>query len=450
MPRSAQSAPTYDMLREMVMAAGVVGMGGGGFPTHLKLRPRLRSVIINGAECEPLLAADYQLIRHRAEEMLTGAVAVARAGGAAEVVIALKRKNHALAEPLQDRQRDIPLRVVLMEDVYPSGDEFFVVRDATGHILPQGAIPVEAGFFVSNAATFAAIADAIAGRPLTRRFVTICGAVAHPLTVEVPLGASFESLLPLAGGPTADPWRIIEGGVMMGQLAEPASPVTKTTSGIVVLPAGHPAVLERTRPLHYSLKIAESICCQCVKCTELCSRFLLGHEIEPHKIMRLVGPARDYRQLDSSTLFNCSGCGLCSLIACPFDLSPRRLILEARKGLSRVKAPPPPPRERIEPGLFSVSSRRLIQHLQLDAYEQPKRLERLDAFPGRLRLPLKQHAGRPAEPAVSPGEAVQAGQLIARLPADGFGANLHAPLSGKILSVGAAIEIETATAESRI
>jgi len=446
MSRSAQSTPAHDLLRDKVLAAGVVGMGGGGFPTHLKLRPELKSVIINGAECEPLLAADYQLIRNRGEAMLAGAAAVARAGGAAEIVLALKRKNRHLADPFRDRPPEFPFRTVLMEDVYPSGDEFFVVRDAAGHTLPQGSIPVAAGYFVSNAATFAAIADALEGRPLGRRFVTVCGAVARPLTVETPIGVPFETLIELAGGPTAEPWRILEGGVMMGQLAEPDTPVTKTTSGIVVLPAGHPAVLERTRPLHHSVKIAESICCQCVKCTELCSRYQLGHDIEPHKVMRLVGSSRDYSQLGSQTLFHCSGCGLCSLVACPFDLSPRRLILEARKQVSRIKGPPPAVRTRVEPDLFSVSSHRLVQHLLLDSYEHSKRLDPFTVLPARLRLPLKQHAGRPAEPVVAPGQRVRAGQLIARLPADGFGANLHAPLDGRVTAVGAAIDLDTAAA----
>ena len=190
MPRQNRNRLDFPALVEKVRAAGVVGMGGAGFPTHLKLRPRLDCVIINGAECEPLLACDQHLLRRHAPLVLDGAARVAAAAGAGEVVLAIKRKNRELAEPFDALPSPVPFRAVLMDDVYPSGDEFFVVRDACGKILPPGAIPVDHGIFVGNAATFKAVSDACAGVPLTHRLVSVCGAVHRPVTLEAPVGVA--------------------------------------------------------------------------------------------------------------------------------------------------------------------------------------------------------------------------------------------------------------------
>ncbi len=449
MPPPKRIPPAYSTLVDAVRAAGVVGMGGAGFPTHLKLRPRLETVIINGAECEPLLACDRHLLQRHAPLVLDGAARVAAATGAGEVVLAVKKKNRELAETFASLTSSIPLRTVLMDDVYPSGDEFFVVRDACGKALPPGAIPVDHGILVGNAATFKAVSDACAGVPLTRRFVSVCGAVHRPVTLEVPVGAAFHELIAAAGGLSVPEAALLEGGVLMGELAVPDGVVKKTTAAVVALPPDHPAVLERTRPLSYSVKLAEHSCCQCVKCTELCSRNLLGHEIEPHKAMRLVGSARDYRELSMPSLWQCSGCGLCSLVACPFDLGVRRLILEARKGLPRSAPPSEVPRERPDAGLFLVPTRRLIRRLRLDTYDRPQPFGGPLPAPALLRIPCKQHVGAPAVPVVAEGQAVRAGDLLAAAPDGAVGAHVHAPAAGRVASVGAEIVIETGESVSR-
>jgi Na+-translocating ferredoxin:NAD+ oxidoreductase RnfC subunit len=441
MPRRKRSAPDYSTLVEQVRAAGVVGMGGAGFPTHLKLRPRLDTVVINGAECEPLLACDQHLLRRHPALILEGAARVAETAGAGEIVLAVKKKNADLAAAFESLPSPAPLRIVRMDDVYPSGDEFFVIRAACGRVLPSGAIPVDHGIFVGNAATFKAVSDAGAGIPLTHRFVTVCGAVNRPVTVEAPIGAPFGALLAAAGGPAVGGARFLEGGVLMGELTTPQSVVRKTTSAVVVLPGDHPAILERSRPLGFSVKLAEHICCQCVKCTELCSRNLLGHAIEPHKAMRLIGSARDYRELSLPSLWQCSGCGLCSLVACPFDLGVRRLILEARKGLPRPAPQAEIPRQRAEAEMFMVPTQRLIRHLRLGSYNGPNVFAGSLPLPERLWIPCKQHAGMPARPVVEPGQDVRAGELIARAPDDALGAHVHSPAAGRVISIGDEIEI---------
>lgn len=439
--------PTYDELCRRVADAGVVGMGGGGFPTHLKFRPQLDAVLVNGAECEPLLECDYFTLKLHGEAVIRGARAVASACGATDVVLAVKRKNAALAEALAPAGG---FRAVLLDDVYPSGDELFVIRAALGRTLPQGVIPSFERIYVGNAATLKAVDDALKGVPLTRRLVTVCGAVRKPGTFDVPLGARFGNLVAACGGVRVEGARLVEGGVMMGALAAEDDVVRKTTSGIVALPPDHPAVLERLRPLAYSARVAEHACCQCARCSELCSRRFLGHDLAPHRLMRLVGARRDYRELNSPTLFNCSGCGLCSLIACPFDLTPRRLILEARRAVSRPRGavPPevaPPP----EGSCVAVPTKKLVAKLQLNAYLAPHRFAGVFPLPATLRVPLLQNAGKSSTAAVKPGERVEAGQLIGTPAEGGPSAAVHAPAAGTVETVDEAVTIQTEFGEGR-
>ena len=427
---------SFKSLVDSIASAGVVGMGGAGFPTHLKLRPELDSIIVNGAECEPLIACDVHLLKQRMAEVLSGAERVALATGAGELVLAIKEKNRPLGRMALDLSLNVKLRVVYMTDVYPSGDEFFVVRDAAARVLPARTFPVSAGLLVSNVATFKAIDDAGQGRPLTHRLVSVCGAVKEPVTVEAPIGTSFRSLIRAAGGATISNYRLLAGGVMMGSLAQESDSVTKTSAAIIVLPEDNPAVLERLRPLSYSIRAAEHTCCQCLKCTELCSRYILGHNIEPHKLMRLIGSGGNYRGLSNEMMFNCTGCGLCSLIACPFDLSPRRLIVEGRQHCKRPEKPESGPGTPPDHGkLFEISTSRLVRHLRLEQYNvENKWGGRLEAREP-LRILLRQHLGGPAVPIVRSGDLVVAGQMLAGAAENTMSVPIHAPCRGTVSAV---------------
>ena len=426
---------TFERLKDLVAAAGIVGMGGGGFPTHWKLRPDLAHVVVNGAECEPLLDCDYFTLQHHFDEVLEGAGAVAAACGRPAIHVAVKRKNASLllAPEPGGRRRFFP---VLLEDAYPSGDELFVIRAALGQVLPAGVIPAQRGIMVGNVSTFRAIARALRGEPLTRRYVSVAGAVARPGTFDVPVGVRFGDLVEACGGTTEPDCRLIEGGVLMGALASADDVVRKTTSAVIALPEGHPAVLERVRPLARSVRLAESACCQCALCSEACSRRLLGHDIAPHRIMRLVGSARDYSSYRTAPLFNCSGCGLCSLVACPFGISPRRLILEARKNLARPPASaggePAAPFEGVCHGVPTAS---VYRRLGLRRYQTAHRFAGEIPRPPSLTVPLRQHAGKIAIAVVSAGEKVEAGQLLGRPAPDGPSAAVHAPAGGLVAAV---------------
>lgn len=444
MPKISPLALPFAELQQRVQNAGVAGMGGGGFPAHLKLRPALDLIIINAAECEPLLHCDYFLLSRHTGEVLEGAAAVAATTGAKEIILAIKRKHRELIRTFEAFSLPCPFRITRLADEYPSGDEFFVIRQAAGQTLPAGTIPAGRGIFVSNPATFRAIRQSLDHIPSTRRYVSIAGAVARPVTTETPVGIPFYHLLALAGGLLDPRNRLLAGGVMMGTLVDEQDAVTKLTSAIIALPPGHPAIREKLQPPARQGLLASSACCQCQRCTDLCSRHQLGHSIEPHRIMRSLGGLPVPRSRLST---GCSGCGICSLYACPFDLFPRQIIRQI-KSASRLPSSGglPPATAGRRPGMAAgIPTRRLIQHLGLDAYDLPPLFRELPPFRGRLRISRRQHAGSPAEPVVQAGTTVQAGQLIGIPPAGATGAYLHSPAAGRLIATSPDFIIETVT-----
>ena len=184
-------------------------------------------------------------------------------------------------------QAQAALDVFELGDFYPAGDEQVVVYEVMGRVVPEGGIPLMVGAVVSNVESLANIAAAVEGRPVTERWLTVCGEVARPMVTRVPIGVSLAEVIEAAGGTTLSDYQVVVGGPMMGAVAaDLAAPVTKTTSGIIVLPVGHNVVSGKVRDLDQVTKIARVACCQCSRCTDLCPRRLLGHGLEPHKIMR--------------------------------------------------------------------------------------------------------------------------------------------------------------------
>ena len=233
-----------------VQSAGVVGAGGAGFPTHVKLNAKADTVIINGAECEPLLRVDQQLMDRQAEKLLTALDLIVDQVGAERGVVALKEHYHAAAESLK---RELPrhprLSVHLLGAFYPAGDEQVIVYEVTGRIVPEGGIPLNVGVVVTNVETALNVLDASEGRPVVEKYVTLTGAVRAPKTVKVPLGITVAEALALAGGPTVSDYKVVNGGPMMGKIVSLGSAVTKTTKGLIVVPAGHPRSEEHTSEL---------------------------------------------------------------------------------------------------------------------------------------------------------------------------------------------------------
>ncbi len=438
-------------LVEQVRQAGVVGAGGGGFPTHVKLGAGVEFVIANGAECEPLMHKDAELMASHAAQVVEGMEAVMAACGAARGIIGIKAKH---AEAVEAFERVLPGRLVelhLLEDFYPTGDEFVLVHETIGRLIPPGGLPHPVGAVVQNVETLYNIAAAQQGVPVTRKYLTVAGAVRQPFSGAVPVGVSFRELIALAGGTPAGEVALLVGGAMMGRLTRNLDEcVEKTTGGLIVLPADHSLVLRKERPETSMHRIGKSACDQCSYCTELCPRYLLGYHVEPHKVMRSLGFSLSGEDFWNQMGLLCCECSLCTLYACPEDLYPREACQQSKrqirlKGLldqarAAVTADPPKPHPLHESRRIPL--RQLIQRLGLASYDAPAPMRQVQMSPGRVHLALKQHAGGPAQPVVQVGAQVRAGQLVAQMPEGQLGAAIHASIGGRVRAVAPFIEIE--------
>jgi Na+-translocating ferredoxin:NAD+ oxidoreductase RnfC subunit len=422
---------------------GVVGAGGGGFPTEAKLRTPVPLVIVNGAECEPLLHKDKELLRHEAAPMLAGLLAVMERVDAREGVVGVKHKYDGVIASLRS-QLPSGVRVVPLSDTYPAGDEFVLVHDVTGRVIPPGGLPRDVGALVVNVETLVNVG---LGRPVTHKYLTVAGAVRDPVTLRVPVGVSIGEVIAAAGGTTEPNVAVLLGGVMMARLARGLDePVTKTTGGVVVLPATHPLVRRHGATPAQVARIGRAACDQCRFCTEMCPRYLLGHPIEPHRAMQALGFAGPRDRLIAGTLYCCE-CNLCTMFACPEDLDPKNVCVAAKpaareKGLvyaGRVEAIRPHPLAQQR----RIPTRRLMARIGIAGFRNEGPLEDRLPAPSRVVLPLKQHAGEPARPVVRPGEKVREGDVVAA-PAEGaLGARIHASIGGTVRSIDGAVVVES-------
>jgi len=428
-----------------VRAAGVIGAGGAGFPTHVKLAGKVDTVIVNGAECEPLLAVDVQLLEREAETLVQILAQVLDAIGARVGIVAIKAKHQGAIQRLREALvgKD-HLHLYLLDDFYPAGDEPILVHEVTGKVLPEGGIPLALGCLVINVETLWNIGQAWQDRPVTTTCVTVAGEVDNPLTVEVPVGTPIAVLLDLAGGATAAGYRIIEGGPMTGRLLPKdivhsgRGSVQKTTKGIIVLPDHHNLVAQLTLDLGAILQRAQSACCQCRICTDLCPRYLLGHGIYPHRILNRVNHGQTADTDAITQAFLCSDCGVCELFACPVELSPRRMYQAVKAELAKQGTKNPHHRQGTPKETWvgrRIPIEQLIARLGLEEYQKPAPWRVIDFSPRQVVISLRQHIGVPALPLLKAGDAVNVGQVIATPPRGELGAAVHASIDGHIVGV---------------
>jgi len=429
-------------LVEAVWKAGVVGAGGAGFPTWKKIDARVETVIVNGAECEPLLRNDQQLMKMEPRRIIRGLELVMKSTGAKRGIIALKKKYTAAIEKFKKEIKEKPpLSLHYLESVYPAGDEFVLVYETTGKVVPGGAIPLQVGVLVSNVETFYNISNAEQGRAVTSRNLTVTGAVREPKTMRLPLGTPLRAAIELAGGPSVRDWVVIAGGPMMGEvISDPDTPVTKTTSSAIVLPPEHPVVTRKTRSLDFDLSTTQAICCQCSYCTLICPRALIGHNFKPHLVMRQLCLGLPFPQspgLTSATF--CCACDLCGVYGCPMNLPIGRLNKQIAADMRNwdwetVPQPEEPTPSPLRPAsLVPVS--RLTSRLQLQDYDRPAPFDDQKAAVNFVKIPLRQHIGRAAAPVVNQNQKVRKGQIIGDLPRKEIGARVHASISGVVKKV---------------
>jgi len=426
---------------EKIRGAGVVGAGGAGFPAHVKVNATVDTVLVNGASCEPLLMSDPYLLEAETSAVVRGLEAVLDCTGAAKGILCLKGKHPKAMAAVRDavaRDRTGRLGVFELRDFYPAGDEQILVREVLNRTVPEGGIPLQVGAVVSNVESLRNVALALDGTPTIRRFVTVTGEVKSPMVVEVPVGALVSDVLAFAGGPAIPDFKVVDGGPMMGRvLPDTDQPVTKTTSGLIVLPPEHTVVARKIMDAARVRRITNTICCQCSQCTDLCPRNLLGHSLHPHKLMRVLA-SQEFSSPVAREALLCSECGICEKFACPMLVSPREVNAQIKKALmregvrweasARVLAASPFRESR------TIPTKRLMQRLNVAQYD--RHFDSACEFPAkRVAIPLKQHIGAPAVCVVSPGDSVNEGDLIGEIPEKALGARVHASVGGVVEAI---------------
>ncbi|MEW6237011.1 MAG: 4Fe-4S dicluster domain-containing protein [Candidatus Omnitrophota bacterium] len=418
-----------------IRAKGVVGAGGAGFPTYAKLKPPIEILIVNGAECEPLLHKDKELLKHYGKIVLEGAARLRDIVQAREAVLGIKEKYRDIIAELTPLLPDC-VRIQPLGDFYPAGDEFVLVYDVTGKVIPRGGLPLHVGAVVINVET---VLNVMQDRPVIHKYFSVGGAVCEPQTLRAPIGMSFREAIEACGGPACEPFAVLAGGVMMGRLVrDMEEPITKTTGGLLLFPQDHPLIAKYSRDDSAIKRIGKSACDQCTFCTELCPRYLLGHPIEPHKAMRALGFSHEKLSLVIGTQFCCE-CNLCTMIACPEDLDPKNVCVMNKRELREQKmtypadAPSRPAHPLLEGRRTPIS--RLFKKLGLTQFANRGPLSEKEFAPDKVVILLKQHVGTPAKPTVSPGARVQAGDVIANVAEKDLGVPIHASINGVVGNV---------------
>lgn len=322
-PLDNWKAASKEALLEKIAAAGITGMGGAGFPTHVKLSPPadkpISVLIINGAECEPYLCADHRLMVERAEAIADGILMIRHILGAAAVYVAIEDNKpeaiEAMARALDNVDGD--LSVVKLPTSYPQGAEKQQIYGITGREVPSGGLPMDVGAVVENVGTCLAIREAIVeGKPLTERVTTVTGpALTRPGNIRARIGTSYEALIECCQGLKTAAAKVISGGPMMG-FAQGSLEVTttKTTSGLLALDAGRAVVY------------ASTPCIGCGRCVDACPMGLVPSELSQFM------EADDMESAETWDVMDCIECGCCAF-ECPAH---RPLVQHMRRGKSAI------------------------------------------------------------------------------------------------------------------
>lgn len=426
-------------LTDKIKNAGVVGAGGAGFPTHVKAGSNVEYVLANGAECEPLIHKDYEIMLHFAPQIIEGLNLMIENTGAKKGYFGIKAKNVKVIEKVEKLIDGSRIELSLLGDFYPAGDEYELVYHATKRLIPPAGIPLDVGCVVNNVETLYNIKNALDDIPVTRKFICVAGAVKKPSSFFVPVGISYREVLEFAGGPSVKDFAVYVGGVMMGQLTfDLDDVVTKTTGGFIVLPKEHYLIKRKNQPEQNWHRIGKSACDQCSYCTEFCPRFLLGYDVQPHKVMRSLGFTKSGGEVWNQMAELCCACGLCTLYACPEDLYPKEACDKSKKEMRmagiKYKQTKPVKVHPMKDGR-RVPLKQLINRLKLSEFDGHTPYTQDVPDTNSVKLKLRQHIGAPALPKVSVGQRVEAGNLVASPADNALGSNIHASISGMVTHV---------------
>ncbi|MBS4028103.1 MAG: 4Fe-4S dicluster domain-containing protein [Ignavibacteriales bacterium] len=424
---------------DQIKNAGVVGAGGAGFPSHVKANSRVEYVIANGAECEPLIHKDFELMVNFPEKIVRGVKIMLEETGAQKGIIGIKAKNKTAIEAIKSAINDKRITIHELGDFYPSGDEYILVYESTKRLIPPKGIPLDVGIVVNNVETLYNIACASEEIPVTEKFITVSGAVKNPRTFIAPIGMSFRDALEIAGGVKEKNFGIFVSGIMMGKLEFNLDlPITKTCAGLIVLPKEHTLIQRKEQPEKAKHRIGKSACDQCSYCTELCPRYILGYDIQPHKVMRSLSFTTTGENLWNQYAELCCACGLCTLYACPESLFPKEACDKAKHDL-REQGIQWSGKKEVEPHPMYEGRRtplkQLVKRLGVTEYDVHTNFISEKFSLKKVEIPLSQHIGSAAIPIVRVGESVRKGQCIGEIPEGKMGARIHSSIDGVVKSV---------------
>ncbi|MDP4157326.1 MAG: 4Fe-4S dicluster domain-containing protein, partial [Bacillota bacterium] len=411
-------------LLDLVREAGIIGAGGAGFPTHVKLAAKAEYILLNGAECEPLLRVDQQLMELFPDEIIKGLEAAGRLVGASKALIGIKGKHKQVISILKQRIASLEIgsfvEVRELPDIYPAGDEQVLVYELTGRVVPEAGIPIQVGCVVINSETALNIYRASNGEAVTEKYITIAGDIPKRLTVKVPVGTPIIDVLKLSGIDSFEDYAVIDGGPMMGPVMNRLDGyVTKKTKGLVILKKQHHLINRKTATVDQTRRVNRASCEQCRLCTDMCPRYLLGHNIQPHRMMRAINYQTDDVE-DQKIAYLCCQCNLCELFSCPIGLYPKSANLSIKQKLAEKNIRFSTERTKFETRKNReyrlVPSKRLIARLGLHNFDQSAPMTETAINPEVVYIAKSQHVGAPAIPIVSVGEHVNVGQLIGKIP----------------------------------
>jgi Na+-translocating ferredoxin:NAD+ oxidoreductase RnfC subunit len=422
------------MTLKEIESLGVIGSGGAGFPTHVKLNSKPYTIIMNAAECEPLLHKDMELLHHYPDDVLKGLRIVMQITGAKEGIIGIKNKHPEEIEILKKKISD-NIKLAVVDDVYPAGDEVTLIYMTTQRIVQPGALPISVGCVVQNVETLYNIG---VNKPVADKFISVAGAVEEPATVKVPVGTSYAEVLSKFKITTPE-YVVRSGGLMMGILEEDLNKtVSKRTGALIVLPVDHHCVTmyRRFANEHDTDRIAKAGCDQCYFCTEFCPRYLLGQPVRPETAMRNRMFTREESPMIFPGNFSCCECNLCTMYACPEGLDPRGATV-IEKLLSRQQNLKWTGGEISVHPMYDyrkVPTQKLMQRLDVFMFRDEGPLKDLNINPEIVRVPLGQHTGSPAEAIVKEGAAVKKYDLIGKISGK-ISSNVHASIDGVVKKI---------------
>lgn len=440
-------------LLDAIREAGIVGAGGAGFPTHVKLKAKAEWFIVNAAECEPLIETDKYLCRTYADRIVAAAVIVAGHLQAEHTVIALKKKYRAEIDALRAAidKAGAAIEICEMGVFYPAGDEQTMVQFVTGKTVPERGLPLDVGAVVDNVGTLLGIYDAMTeGKSVSSKYLSVVGEVREAIMIHTPIGTPITQCI-VAAKPHLTDYAVIVGGPMMGRgLSDRGgirnAVVTKTTGNLIVLPRDHYLITRAGRPIERIRAQARTACIQCRMCTDLCPRYQIGHQIRPHMVMRnlyheqTISSNEEFLRAFGDAA-NCCSCGVCEMFACPMGLSPRK-VNEYMKGALRERGLKPErnmkPEARPELDMRRIPTERLIARLGLSAYSGLHAHTCIELSPDEVFVPFAQNIGKLAQPVCKAGDTVNKGDLIAQAAEGALSANIHAGITGVITEVSAA------------